>query len=206
VAVALFFMFAPEDYVQEISTIGTEAQSTTDDNSTASHRYYLWATGMNMFLDNPVFGVGAQNFPWRAAQYQPTSGDWPAALLERSMDGVVSHSTWVDILAELGLTGVTLWVVMIGSTLLGLKGFQQEAAQRKHDPSAPLERFHSLGLAGGLIAFLASALTISVPYYPYPWYLIGLSLGLLASRPERVNAGTTIPTLRPSSDCNARRS
>lgn len=193
VAATLFLTFAPGEYLEEVATIGAEAQSTNDDDSTASHRYYLWATGLNMFLDNPIFGVGAQNFPIRAGQYQPMTGDWPPSLFERSVEGTVSHSTYVDIVAELGLTGTTLWIFMVGSTLLGLRRFRKDAAKRRDDPEARLDQFHSLGLMGAMIAFLGSALTISVPYYPYPWYLIGLSVGLLAARPQPASAERPSP-------------
>ena len=61
----IFALSIPSDYKEELSSI-SETKS-----GTAEARFFLWASAVNMWIDNPVLGVGAMNSPWLVGAYQP---------------------------------------------------------------------------------------------------------------------------------------
>ncbi len=58
-------------------------------------------TGLKIFRDHPVFGVGLSHFPLIIGQYNP------------SYSGVYSHNTYLSVLTELGLFGTIFFFSLI---------------------------------------------------------------------------------------------
>ena len=48
----LLFIAVPSDYKSEIQTIGET------DSGTAEGRLFAWTTGLRMWMDHPILGVG----------------------------------------------------------------------------------------------------------------------------------------------------
>ena len=67
VVIIVMLIFAPEKYWEEM-------QSSTSDQTmtigTGAERLYTWGVGWEMFLGNPIFGVGQGNFPWNFDEFQ----------------------------------------------------------------------------------------------------------------------------------------
>ena len=59
-----FSAFSGKSVLAEFETIDDPNDSTRRD------RIDSWSLGWEMFLDNPVFGVGVANYGWRVAEYQ----------------------------------------------------------------------------------------------------------------------------------------
>ena len=78
------------------------------ETGTAGQRMFTWGIGWEMFLANPVFGVGQANFPWTIGEYMG-GRTWQT----KSLAGRQAHSLYFTLLPELGLVGVMLFGAMI---------------------------------------------------------------------------------------------
>jgi len=76
--------------VSTFRTVSTQEAS-------AMGRLWAWWDGLEMLKANPVFGVGSNNF--------------------MEHHGRVAHNTYIQIAAELGLTGYILWITLLLLTL-----------------------------------------------------------------------------------------
>lgn len=161
-----------EEYIDEMHTIADTEDSTRND------RLYSWRRGWEMFLDYPIAGVGASNYPWRVVEYELRSSEYRPGII-RLHGGRVSHSLYFTLIPEYGLAGIILffsisWIMF--RRLLHLVRLDS----RRHelflnDLELPL-------LARALIVSMAglfvSGAFISVLYYPHVWVLIGFTIGL----------------------------
>jgi putative inorganic carbon (hco3(-)) transporter len=68
--------------------------------SEGSDRLSAWSTGLELFKQSPIFGVGFGNFT--------------------NFNDVTAHNSFVLCLAELGLLGTTLWLALLVTTITGL--------------------------------------------------------------------------------------
>ena len=75
----------------------------------ATGRPELWREGIKQYDHNPVVGTGAGTF--RFTNYRFRSGE-----------GVVkhAHSQWINVLSELGMVGLALYVLLIGGLLVAV--------------------------------------------------------------------------------------
>lgn len=172
-----FVALVPEDYLDEVRSI----QET--DSGTAIARRFLWVTATEMWKDNPVLGAGAGNFVWLAGRYQPAEGDWPQRLLLRGMSGTAVHSSYFQILSEQGTAGALLFVYIAFAHLRILRRLRGalSAASRVPEDLRKDAELYSAALIGSMAAFLAAGAFLSTAYYPYFWYLAGMSVALDAA-------------------------
>ncbi|MEP7152467.1 MAG: hypothetical protein ABI856_12215, partial [Nitrospira sp.] len=167
--------------------------------------------GWEMFLANPVFGVGQGNFPWTIGEYMG-GRTWQT----KSLAGRQAHSLYFTLLPELGLVGVMLFGAMIyfnyrdtriqqftPRTLRGSKvGFRGGT-----DRQLSLATLHGNAILGGMIGYLATSTFISTLYYPTFWIMMALAVALrnttnayTANQPEIVAApmpSKISPWMRP---------
>ncbi|MBL4765046.1 MAG: O-antigen ligase family protein [Colwellia sp.] len=102
--IALIILF----FVAGISDRASGGAAEVGIGESAMGRLYAWQAAWNMALDNPIFGVGINNFYHNYFFY---STHW---------DGLnhAVHSTWFGVLAESGFIGLILFVSLITSTLI----------------------------------------------------------------------------------------
>ena len=166
-AALVFWALIPQEYKGEIQSI-----SDTEDN-TRLDRIYSWTRGWEMFVDNPVFGVGVGNYPWRVAEYEILSGSNYGQ--RKMLGGRAAHSLYFTLLPETGSAGT---LVVLGL----LVGFFKNVRRRPEFQDIPESReWHFLdgarrAIQVSMVGFLVTAIFISVLYYPQMWYLIGLGL------------------------------
>jgi probable O-glycosylation ligase (exosortase A-associated) len=92
------FLVLPDQYKTRYSTITSEQ---LDGSSQA--RLDTWVTGLRMTIDRPVFGVGIRCFGTaHAGGYSP----------EYRRNWLESHSLYIQVLAELGLVGATVFLLL----------------------------------------------------------------------------------------------
>ena len=176
-AILAFFVFAPQEYIDEIQSI----QNTNE--GTAETRQFLWEAGFNMWKDNPIIGVGGGGSNFLIGRYQPQpDGDGYGAreYVERSWAGSALHSFYVQLLAEFGLVGVFLYGALAYFHFRGLTQLRRDV-DRVLPPRHPLRAQTELltgSFAGAMIGFLVPALFLSVVGYPYLWYISGFGLAI----------------------------
>ena len=180
--------FVSTDYVEEMRTI-----SNTEDR-TRNDRLYSWRRGWEMFLDHPVLGVGAMNYPWTVWEYEQRSAEYVPGQM-RAHGGRVAHSVYFTVIPELGLVGTGLFFA-IGFAMFGR--LRRIIREDKDDNSVlaqtPVLPLLARGLTVSLGAFAVTGLFISVLYYPPYWALIGFVIALQAAVEKRQKlAGVTAP-------------
>lgn len=144
-----------------------------------AERAVYWATGMNIFNDHPLLGVGLGGAGLHFPQKMPAYGYalWEVSRLFGFEDAVPNtKSLWVRVLAETGLVGFSIfagWLFVLW----------QSGRLAQSSNSRVLQ---AAGLAGQLaiVAFFAEGFSIDSFALPYIWVELGVlsAAGLLARR------------------------
>jgi O-antigen ligase len=163
---------APPAYWDEVRSITEEGA----DTGTGEERVYTWKIGWQMFLDNPIIGVGQGNFPYVFQKYelQVTGSDEP--FYGRSVAGREAHSIYFTMLPELGILGTSIIFGMIYYTFKDLRTIKANIFKRDYKVSNQAsDKYLSIVLAleGALVSYLVSGAFISILYYPNLWILMG---------------------------------
>jgi O-antigen ligase len=180
----LLYAVVPQSYIDEMATI----QQT--DEGTAKGRRFLWAAAWNMFLDNPVMGVGASNSAFLVGRYQATDFEG-REYNERDWSGTVIHSMWYTMVAEQGAPGTLLFLAVMGRQFLVVYRLRRDvhASRGASDDLARQVDCFGIGLNGATMAFCASGTFLTVNYYPYFWYFAAFADALnWAARRELAEA------------------
>lgn len=178
VVLAIFAaIMAPRQYWDEVRSIGE--QGTT--SGTGAERIYTWGIGWQMFLENPIMGVGQGNFQYvfKKYEFEVTGSDEPWH--GRSVAGRAAHSIYFTLLPELGIIGMILFLWMVYASIKDLKYIKM--VTQDHIIKNPKEKetkqyYLALALEGSLVAYLVSGAFISILYYPNFWILNGLIVSL----------------------------
>jgi putative inorganic carbon (HCO3(-)) transporter len=112
----------------------------TSDNWSVVERMAHWQAGWYMFLDHPWFGVGAGNYADAYPAYYV--GPWREALGH-------AHNYYLNMLAELGIVGGGILLLLLGIVFVRLGGPLVRTEQR----STAFARAVLAGVFGGLIVF-----------------------------------------------------
>jgi len=121
VAVCTVFLYTFAGITDRATTGSIE----TGLDESAMGRFYAWQAAFNMALDNPLTGVGLNNFLVNYFLYTPV---W---------DGVTHavHSTWFQVLAEIGFVGLVIFIIFIAQllytnsrTMLMIESLEQQEA------------------------------------------------------------------------------
>lgn len=189
---------APTKYWQEIASIA-DADKAGD---TGFERLYLWEIAWQMFLDNPVLGVGPANYQYNNLNYE----DPQRVAQGRHVWGQVAHSLYFTLLPEYGIVGTVLFAAMIIKTVRQRRHLLRagRALLEKADAFSDEERQRIgmlMQLAGAmdtsLVALLTTGAFISVLYYPHVWLLTAYTVVLchiaereFATYEAKINAAT----------------
>jgi O-antigen ligase len=177
--VALVSIFAPEEYGDRLRSITD--QKTTEEG-TAGERMFTWGIGWEMFLANPVFGVGQGNFPWTIGDYMG-GRTWQT----RSLAGRAAHSLYFTLLPELGIAGLLIFAIMVYRSYRDVKICSSKVrtalskTRDKHGAAyeelPPIPGF-AAAVLGAMIGYLMTSVFISTLYYPTFWILVALIVAL----------------------------
>lgn len=198
----LVLIAAPQEYWDRISSITDDS---TMESGTAGQRMFTWGIGWEMFLSNPVFGVGQGNFPWTIGDYL-AGRTWQT----KSLGGRQAHSLYFTLLPELGVTGVMIFGAMVYFNYWDtrVKKFIHPASRESRGepgeekyPQFSRAILYGNAILGGMIGYLATSTFISTLYYPTFWIMMGLAVALrntTMNLPE-VNHEDTQRPVRPAS-------
>jgi len=147
---------ASDQYWEQMGTIASDADYNHTDES---GRLHIWRRGIGYMVDNPVFGVGPGNFQAAEGTLSP--------LAERQQYGVgvrwnAPHNSFVQIGAELGFPGLALYIAVIVSAFVALRG------------AGDL----SPALTASLLGFVVGSFFLSLAYSEMLYTLIALAVGL----------------------------
>ena len=156
--VGYFAFFAPASAVERV----TEVHGGTG-------RTDIWKVGLRMVNGAPLQGVGAGNFPIVSIHYLIA----PGALLRDDFivqTPKVAHNTYLEVLAELGIVGLTLFLIVIFFAIGCAVRAARYAARLKDREIDILAR----ALVVALASLLAANFFISREYSKQLWLLLAL--------------------------------
>ena len=129
-------------------------------DASAMGRIYAWEAAIGMAVDNPLTGVGINNF---FVNYFFYSSHWDG------MNHAV-HSTWFGVLAETGFVGLIVFVIMI--IRLILSAFRAlNAIELSKEIHCPAVHAASQAVLGGLVATAISG-TFLTQGFTWPIYVL----------------------------------
>lgn len=179
--IGLVLVAAPQEYWDRISSITDDS---TMETGTAGQRMFTWGIGWEIFIANPILGIGQGNFPWTIGEYMG-GRTWQT----KSLAGRQAHSLYFTLMPELGLVGIVIFGTMIFlnyrdtrvrqfvSIRLPAIGKKRENEQEA-DPEFARAALFGNAILGGLIGYLITSAFISTLYYPTFWILMGLAVAL----------------------------
>lgn len=149
-----FMLLAPGNYANRVFSIFDHS---LDAFGSASARQAVLMRSILVALANPVFGVGMGNFHIVSIQE------------------LVSHNSYTQVAAEMGLAALVVYVMFIVSPLRRLGRVERETAGEGRE-----RRYHHLavGLQASLAAYMVSSFFASVAYLWYAYYLVGYAVCL----------------------------
>jgi hypothetical protein len=133
--------------------------STSDSHGSAQHRIDMWAEGVEMVTQNPVFGIGKGNFL-------------------RYTGKLIAHNSAVEIMGETGIPGLFLW---LGLIYMGFKNLY--AAYRETEDLEQRSFVMALGLS--IAGYLLSSIFVTLEYETF-YFLLALAAAVghsLSARP-----------------------
>lgn len=144
-------------------------------------RKAIWKRGIGYMLTNPVVGTGANTFEAAEGTLSAISRQYAAE--NRGLKWSTAHNSFVLVGAELGVTGLMLFLTMIGTAV---KHLAQIKDGPEGDPDVtPEDAAFAQTLIGSLIGFCVAGFFVSAAYFAFPYVLIGLVVaedGILARR------------------------
>src|SRR5690606_20050101 len=151
-----------------LMALPTRMQELDAGESSAYGRIETWYDGIQMFLANPVFGVGVGNFT------------------EHTF--LTAHNSFVLVLAETGIVGYTVWLAMVGYCVL-MPVMVLRLPAKMEDPQHQVlwteERRMAMTLLIAMVGFFACAFCLSRSYVILLYILLGLVTGWYGGAQER---------------------
>jgi O-antigen ligase len=134
----------------------TQEATAYGEDVSARGRLDAWRTGINIAKERPMTGVGAGAFMIAWPQFAP--GD--------AGEVRTQHNTFIQLLSELGIPALVLFVVALGGAVLGMR-----RATRQPTRLSPFARGVQCGLAGFVVCSIFGGIAFTWPIY----LLLGLA-------------------------------
>jgi len=129
-------------------------------------RLDLWLAAIRMWLEQPVSGVGPDNF---RRLYGPYLG------LQSFDDRVYANNLYLEVLADSGLVGLAAWLAVLAGVAIGIR-------QSWRSAHFPEDRLLTAGIGIALAAYCLHGMVdyfqAFTPTYGQFWILAGTVLGL----------------------------
>jgi O-antigen ligase len=118
-----------------------------DQSHSATHRLDMWAEGLEMVQQNPVFGIGKGNFQGYTSM-------------------LIAHNSSVEIMGETGLVGLFFWAGLIYMSLKNVISYVQVEKNEVNK-----SYFMALGLS--VTGYIISSMFVTLEYETF-YFLLGL--------------------------------
>jgi O-antigen ligase len=155
------------------SFAGLDARDRVTTVEGGSGRTDIWKVGWRMVKDEPIHGIGSGNFPVSSIHYLLQPG-----VLERDEFIIdtpkVAHNTYLQILAELGIVGLTLFLTILGFSIR----CAIRAARWFGNHGDTQMELVARGMVVALVGILAADFFISEQFGKQLWLLLGLGPAL----------------------------
>ena len=177
-AAATALQFIPSPLNEGRISAASRLQSTSTSEANTRVRFLFWGIGLEMWRDHQIFGVGANNFdvayPQARAEFSARHAGSDLIAMDEEMLVERAHNEYIQILAELGLVGFTLFVIF--SVSLSITAWR--ALKRSTNPLA----------LGGVCSVAAFALSSGASSASFRWMGGGLVFFFAAALVSKFSA------------------
>lgn len=136
------------------------------DEGAMDMRTTLWGAAWRMFCDNPLTGVGYNNFRYYSSRYFKAGTE----------STLLVHNQYLELLAQMGLPGLLSYAGMFVASFVTLNRVRRTA---QHSGSRFLADA-ALGIQIGLAGFSVSVFFLSAGFLRLYWFMISISACLPA--------------------------
>jgi O-antigen ligase len=186
IAALLLMAVMPSAVVRRFETV-TDIVSRRDNepedsrDASVDKRRLLFNSGVLMFEDAPLFGVGAGNFGRHYWHYAYEAGS-AAAQYDDPGERQFPHSLYVELAAENGMVGLGCFLAAMAAAFLSLTRSRRALATRGASAASLLPASITIALAG----YLVSSIFLHSAYQRYLWLLLAFApaMARLAREPE----------------------
>lgn len=172
VAMSLVLPLLPPGYTDRLKTIpdAIPGLSDKDIRTEASFRGRSSAqqAGLRMFLANPLFGLGVGNFGNHYQEYARDLG------LDNSRWDQAPHNSYLEILTEKGLFGLSVFAFMMWIVFRGMK----RARIIFRDNGMPEYDDLVYGFRSGLIGYMFAGIFLQMSFPRFFWVLVGIGFAI----------------------------
>jgi O-antigen ligase len=144
-------------------------------DGSAESRFTLWQDCLIIIMEEPLLGVGPQNWPLVAERF-----GWPR--------GKEAHSLWVQMTAEVGVPGVLFLLLFYGLTIKRL----WPIARRRLPDTDVTSAMVATGIILAIVGFSVSAQFVSVRGLEPPFYVAMAGAVILKVRTQRARVPTPV--------------
>ena len=168
-----------------------EKFETAGEDKTSQARLKYWEFGMDVARENPVFGVGYENWLEYCWYKNPRGIEYGMACLD-------PHNTFIEAAAEIGIPGLSLYVIMLMLVLV-INGRTRKKAKKLGNNFI---FYMAHGLDAGLVGYMISSFFVTVLFYPMFWFQLALTVALhaLSMRMEVTSPDETASLDEPAKD------
>lgn len=160
VFVSIAWALFPAEQKARFETAGSDQTSTT--------RLDYWEAGIDMAKEYPLLGVGFKAFPEHYHRhYKVMDGSFLSNRKE------VAHNSIIEVVSTLGIPALVLYIWFHFSV------FSSRSLLKRHKNPGPdlvfLESFR-VALNGAILTYFVGAIFMSITFYPYIYFLLGLAI------------------------------
>jgi probable O-glycosylation ligase (exosortase A-associated) len=129
-------------------------------------RLHFWKVAVAMANDHPLLGVGHNAYSAAYSSYDSSGefGDMRAA-----------HSSWFGVMADLGFTGLVLFVLLIAN---GFRACLRAQRLAKRDPALQDLGKMAMAIEGALLVYCVGGSFVSDQYLEMHWHMLALSIAV----------------------------
>lgn len=157
-------------------------------DSAIQERSLLMRSAWQMFVDFPVQGVGAGNYSEHYDEYASRVGSLVSSYEDFGKERF-PHSLYLQVAAETGLIGLTMFGIMIGLAVMAFYRAFSRFASSGDGRSTSV----TVSLALGFVGYLVSSVILHGDYMRYFWLLVALAIA--ADRLAAERAGVKHPVV-----------
>lgn len=173
--------------IKSLVALGSSGDDTVQQESSFRGRSSEYISGFMMFVEHPLLGVGADNYPPNYQIYSSQLG------LDSRTEEREAHSLYIETMAETGIAGIITLTGVLLSLLIGLPRARKTLQSSPRDTSR--EQRNLTAVLMSLIAFLIASIFLHGAYIRYLWLIIALGVvGINLAKKEQsvVSANTVI--------------
>ena len=164
--------FLPANYVARLETIPDAIPGLSNkdvrEESSFRGRSSAQLSGLLMFLDHPLFGVGVLNFGVYYPEYSRGLG------IDNKVWDQSPHNLYLEILTEKGLVGLSAFLLLISVFFRGLFSSRRQFLEIGNREYAQITEAYMIGLA----SFMFTSIFLHMSYPRFFWVVMGIGFAI----------------------------